>query len=131
MRNFKDESFVAQYLSPKLIRDLKLFSVLDDDADNQLEISAIHDDRGYQYIRQTLAEQYNLSAREPNIQIYNVNRRGDRSLTLRHLQNNRRPLNDDADEVLKHLARLWGFTVRMETVHEDGEVEMTHECRKG
>ncbi|MDX1251773.1 MAG: SpoVR family protein [Gammaproteobacteria bacterium] len=131
MRNFKDESFVAQYLSPKLMRDLKLFSVLDDDTDNQLEISAIHDDRGYQYIRQALAEQYNLSAREPNIQIYNVNRRGDRSLTLRHLQNNRRPLNDDADEVLKHLARLWGFTVRMETVHEDGEVELTHECRKG
>ncbi|MFZ5593949.1 MAG: SpoVR family protein [Pseudomonadota bacterium] len=131
MRNFKDESFVAQYLSPKLIRDLKLFAVLDDEADNQLEISAIHDERGYQYIRQALAEQYNLSTREPNIQIYNVNRRGDRSLTLRHLQNNRRPLNDDADEVLKHLARLWGFTVRMETVHEDGEVEMTHECRKG
>ena len=31
MRNFKDESFVAQYLSPKLIRDMKLFAVVDDD----------------------------------------------------------------------------------------------------
>ncbi len=131
MRNFKDESFIAQYLSPKLIRDLKLFSVLDDDADNQLEISAIHDERGYRYIRQALAENYNLGNREPNIQVYNVNRRGDRSLTLRHIQHNRRPMNDDADEVLKHLARLWGFTVRLETVHEDGEVEVTHECRRG
>ncbi len=131
MRNFKDESFIAQYLSPKLIRDLKLFAVLDDDADNQLEISAIHDERGYRDIRQALAENYNLGNREPNIQVYNVNRRGDRSLTLRHIQHNRRPMNDDADEVLKHLARLWGFTVRLETVHEDGEVEMTHECRRG
>ena len=40
MRNFKDESFIAQYLSPRLIREFKLFSVLDDDAQEQLEISA-------------------------------------------------------------------------------------------
>ncbi len=131
MRNFKDESFIAQYLSPKLIRDLKLFAVLDDDTDNQLEISAIHDEHGYRDIRQALAENYNLGNREPNIQVYNVNRRGDRSLTLRHIQHNRRPLNDDAGEVLKHLTRLWGFTVRLETVHENGEVEVTHECRRG
>ena len=35
MRNFKDESFIAQYLSPKLIRDLKLFAMLDDDQRGQ------------------------------------------------------------------------------------------------
>ena len=29
MRNFKDESFIAQYLSPRLIRDLRLFVVAD------------------------------------------------------------------------------------------------------
>lgn len=130
MRNFKDESFVAQYLSPKLIRDLKLFAVLDDDADNELEISAIHDDRGYQHIRQTLANHYNLGNREPNIQVYNVNRRGDRSLTLRHIQHNRLPLHEGTDQVLKHLMRLWGFTVRLETVYEDGRVSLTHECCK-
>jgi stage V sporulation protein R len=72
MRNFKDESFIAQYLSPRLIRDLKLFAVLDDDQDEQLEISAIHDDAGYRKVRQLLAEQYNLGNREPNIQVYNV-----------------------------------------------------------
>ena len=81
----------------------------------QLEISAIHDDRGYRYIRQALADQYNLGSREPNIQVYNVNRRGDRSLTLRHTQYSRRPLGESADEVVRHIARLWGFTVRLET----------------
>ena len=30
MRNFKDESFIGQYLSPKLMRDFRLFAVLDD-----------------------------------------------------------------------------------------------------
>ena len=129
MRNFKDESFIAQFLSPKLIRDLRLFAVLDDDSKNTLEITAIHDEAGYKKVRQAMVEQYNLGSREPNLQVYNVDLRGDRSLTLRHIQHNRKPLSDSADEVLKHLARLWGFTVRIDSIKEDGSRELTHECR--
>jgi spore cortex formation protein SpoVR/YcgB (stage V sporulation) len=128
MRNFKDESFIAQYLSPRLIREFKLFSVLDDDSREQLEISAIHDEKGYHNIRQSLAEQYNLGSREPDIQIYNVNRRGDRSLTLRHTQYHRRPLAESSDEIVKHITRLWGFTVRLESALENDKVERTQEC---
>ena len=128
MRNFKDESFIAQYLSPKLIRDFKFFSVLDDDSDSHMEVSAIHDDAGYRHVRQMLASHYNLSVREPNIQIYNVNLRGDRSLTLRHIQHHRQPLADDMNEIMRHFVRLWGFNVRLETVYEDGRIELSHEC---
>ena len=130
MRNFKDESFIAQYLSPKLIRDFRLFSVLDDDEDNYLEVSAIHDDAGYRHVRRVLASQYNLSVREPNIQVYNVDLRGDRSLTLRHIEHKRQPLAEDTEEIMKHLLRLWGFNVRLETMHEDGSVELAYEARK-
>jgi len=130
MRNFKDESFIAQYLSPKLIRDFRLFSVLDDDSDNYLEVSAIHDDAGYRHVRSALANQYNLSVREPNIQVHNVNLRGDRSLTLRHIQHNRQPLAEDTDEIMKHVARLWGFNVRLETMLEDGQVELCYESQR-
>ncbi len=129
MRNFKDESFVAQYLSPKVMRDLRLFAVLDDEREDTLEISAIHDDGGYRRVRAMLSEQYNLGSREPYIQVWNVDLRGDRSLTLRHQQHQRRPLGDSADEVMKHLARLWGFTVRLETVDAEGQVELLHEVR--
>jgi spore cortex formation protein SpoVR/YcgB (stage V sporulation) len=122
MRNFKDESFINQFLSPRLIRELRLFSVLDDDNEDELEISAIHDEHGYRHIRNRLAKQYDLSMREPNIQVYNVDLRGDRSLTLRHIQQARRPLNKDTNEVIRHLARLWGFHVRIETVNEDKPV---------
>ena len=122
MRNFKDESFIAQYLSPKVMRDLKLFSVLDDDQKDNLEISAIHNDEGYRYIRSALAAQYNLGNREPNIEVYNVDIRGDRSLTLRHKQNDRKSLAASSPEVLKHLYQLWGFTVRLETVDENDNV---------
>jgi spore cortex formation protein SpoVR/YcgB (stage V sporulation) len=121
MRNFKDESFVAQYLSPKLIRDLKLFAMVDDDQDDKLEVAAIHDDAGYRTVRQLLAEQYNLGNREPNIQVYEVDVFGDRSLTLRHYMHDRRPLGESTPEMLRHVARLWGYTVRIESVDQDGE----------
>jgi stage V sporulation protein R len=130
MRNFKDESFIAQYLSPKVIRDFKLFSVVDDDSKNELEIPSIHNEEGYQQIRQSLSEMFNIGSNEPNIQVYNVNRRGDRSLTLRHIQYNRRPLGETTEEVTRHIARLWGFTVRLETVRENGKVEVIYECKK-
>ena len=131
MRNFKDESFIAQYLSPKLIRDFRFFTVLDDDLEDELEVVAIHDDRGYREVRRALVDQYNLSNREPNVQVHNVARRGDRSLTLRHTQQDRRPLDDSHEEVLKHVARLWGFNVRMETVYENGRCELLHEVTPG
>ncbi|SFZ79063.1 SpoVR family protein [Chitinimonas taiwanensis] len=129
MRNFKDESFIAQYLSPKLIRDFRLFAVRDDDQEAQLEVSAIHDDAGYRAIRQKLADQYNLGNREPNIQIWDVNTRGDRALTLRHTQHNRRPLANSVHEVLKHIARLWGFSVKLESCDPEGRVILSYDCK--
>src|SRR5512139_126318 len=120
MRNFKDESFVAQYLSPKLIRDLKLFAMVDDDREDKLEVAAINDDAGYRAVRQLLAEQYKLGNREPNIQVYEVDVYGDRSLTLRHYMHDRRPLGESTPEMLRHVARLWGYTVRIESVDHDG-----------
>ena len=89
---------------------------------DSLEVSAIHDDSGYQYVRQALSRQYDIHHREPNIQVWSVNLRGDRSLTLRHTQHNDRPLGDGTREVLKHVARLWGFPVHMESVTPSGDI---------
>ena len=123
MRDFKDESFILQFLSPKLIRELKLFSVLDDEEKDYLEVTAIHDDAGYQAIRESLSANYNLGNLEPNIQVYNVNVRGDRALTLRHDMHRGRPLErESAEEVVRHLQQLWGFDVVLESV-ADGAVK--------
>jgi stage V sporulation protein R len=123
MRNFKDESFIGQYLSPKLMRDFRFFSIQDDEAESELEVSAIHDDAGYRKVREALSRQYDLGHREPNIQVWSVNLRRDRALTLRHVQHNDRPLDDGAQEVLKHVARLWGFGVHLDSVNASGEVK--------
>ncbi|MCV6606250.1 MAG: SpoVR family protein, partial [Porticoccaceae bacterium] len=45
MENFKDDSFILQFLSPKVIRDLKLFTIIDDDQQDHLEVGAIHDEQ--------------------------------------------------------------------------------------
>jgi stage V sporulation protein R len=41
-----------------------------------------------------------------------------------------RPLDErEADEVLRHLGRLWGFHVRLESIDGQGRVESTREWR--
>jgi stage V sporulation protein R len=122
MRNFKDESFIQQYLSPKLIRDFKLFSLYDDEHSPKYLIDAIHNEKGYQTIRDNLSRQYDLSYREPNIQVWSVDLRGDRSLTLRHTMQDNIPLSEDCTEVMKHLHSLWGFDIHLETYSEGKKV---------
>jgi stage V sporulation protein R len=128
MENFKDESFVMQFLSPKVIRDFKLFSFIDDDKDSKLEISAIHNKNGYKKIREKLSNQYNVINYIPDIQVTNVDRWGDRSLTLRHYMSNRKPLDEkNSAEVLKHLHRLWGFGIKLESTDERDKIRATYE----
>lgn len=128
MQNFKDESFISQYLSPNIIRQFKLFSILDDDKKNYLSVSAIHDEQGYKDIRQMLSQQYNLSNIEPNIQVQKVDITGDRSLTLRYVPTNRIPLAKSRHEVVKHLHRLWGFDIRLEESSEEGGQTIIASC---
>jgi stage V sporulation protein R len=126
MRNFKDESFILQYLSPKVIRDLKFFSIKDDDQAEHYKITGIHDEDGYRYVREQLSLQYNLSMQEPNIQVWDVDLRGDRSLTLRHVPNQRIPLANNTESVLKHVHRLWGFDVHLYSVDENETTKEFH-----
>jgi stage V sporulation protein R len=128
MEHFKDESFISQYLSPKVIRDFKLFGVLDDQKRSQLSISAIHDDQGYQDIRNILSQQYNLSNIEPNIQVQKVQVDGDRSIILRYIPFDNIPLADNHQEVLKHLHRLWGFNVTLEQIDDSGDASTLSTC---
>ncbi len=123
MQNFKDESFIQQYLSPKLIRDFKLFSLYDDERAPKYLVDAIHNEKGYRTIRDNLSQQYDLSYREPNIQAWSVDLTGDRSLTLRHTMQDNIPLSDDCAEVMKHLHTLWGFDIHLETYSEGKRIK--------
>ncbi|HEY1058445.1 MAG TPA: SpoVR family protein [Limnobacter sp.] len=117
MRNFKDESFIRQFLSPKVIRDFRLFAIADHASESDLVIDSIHNDEGYRRIRTLLADQYARESMVPDIQVTSYARMTDRSLTLSHMSRRGRPLNDgEAEKTLAHVERLWGFPVHLETI---------------
>lgn len=119
--NFRDESFILQYLSPKVMRDFQLFSIGDHDEDF-FEVTNIHNDNGYKGIRRKLSRQYQYGNMIPDIQVYNSNLEGDRTLELHHYMVKNMTLDSaSADECMKHLKRLWGFDVILVSLDENGE----------
>jgi spore cortex formation protein SpoVR/YcgB (stage V sporulation) len=133
VENFKDESFIQQFLSPKVIRDFKMFTIHDDVDDPKLEISGIHNKQGYEIIRDIISQHYNMGYNVPDIQVYDVDRWGDRTMTLRHFMVNDRPLDlNDTIETLKHVAYLWGYDVKLESVSGPTDcVTSVYELTKG
>ncbi|MGV3739831.1 MAG: SpoVR family protein [Gammaproteobacteria bacterium] len=129
MRYYKDESFIAQFLSPKLMRDLKLFHLMDDENHPELHIEAIHNEAGYQRIREALSSQYNLSHNEPDIQVFMVDLEGTRELILHHTQYQNMPLHSQTThEVLKHLHTLWKFPITLKSLSSDGQKVTEFRC---
>ncbi|MDQ0468393.1 SpoVR family protein [Labrys wisconsinensis] len=113
--NYRDESFIRQFLSPNLIRRFKLFVLSDKAADPQYRIEAIHDDEGYRRVRNALADSYDVTAAEPDIQVVDVDLLGNRQLVLRHDARNGVGLGPRSrDQVLAHIRTLWGYDVRLE-----------------
>ncbi len=112
--DYRDESFIRQFLSPHLIRKMKLFAVRDDAAAPDLAVTAIHDERGYRDVRRSLAAMYDIAVLEPDIQIVDVDLAGDRRLVLHHRVHDGQLLTEsDALRVLRHIASLWGYGVKL------------------
>lgn len=113
--NYRDESFIQQFLSPKVMRELKLFAVRDNAEDPVYTVAAIHNDAGYRKLRTSLARLYDLASHQPDIQVVGANLAGDRTLLLRHNRHRGIPLAQGTkDAVLKHIRRLWGYSVELE-----------------
>jgi len=112
--NYRDESFVLQYLSPKVMRDFRLFH-LKNDADNPaMRVEAIHDEQGYRKVRRMLARQYDVSTQDPDIQVTDADLAGSRRLVLTHFVRDGILLDkEECDRTLMHVARLWGYRVRL------------------
>ncbi|MEZ5959324.1 MAG: SpoVR family protein [Hyphomonadaceae bacterium] len=125
--NFRDESFVSQYLSPQCIRDFGLFNVHDDEEEEDMNVSAIHDERGYRKIRRGLSKHYDIAYRDPDIQIVDVDLAGDRKLILSHRVLDGMTLEEgDTDKVLQHVADLWGYDVKLVEADDSGTVRAEH-----
>ena len=112
--NYRDESFILQYLSPAMIRQFRLFQISDDSTKPVLRVEAIHDELGYRRVRSGLSRQYDLSRREPDIQVVDVDLTGDRCLILAHYAHDGVLLEEKSCRaVLRHTATLWGYSVKL------------------
>ena len=121
VENYRDESFVLQFLSPKVARQFKLFSLKIKEGLNYLSVEATHDDDSFLDIRRTLAEQYDLSRQIPQIEITGVDWKGDRWLHMEHRTKNKQRLNyEDMKKTVGHINKLWGFSVKMNYVDLEG-----------
>ncbi len=126
--NFRDESFVLQFLSPAVIRQFRMFRLLDDTSDPTLLVDAIHDDAGYRAIRRTLARSYDPAEGDPDVQVVDVDLAGDRRLMLQHRTRPGQLLAQrDAELTLRYVAALWGYEVKLQEVDSETEAVLaTH-----
>jgi len=124
-KNFRDESFIRQYLSPKVIRDMQMFSIVDSEESRYYKVDAIHNERGYKKIRKALADSYLRDNRVPNIQITRIAEYSNREMVLTHYVKDGVMLDENsAKQTLDYVHYLWGFPVYLYDVYEDGERDL-------
>ena len=112
--NYRDESFILQYMSPAIMRKFKLFQISDDSSKPSLRVEAIHDEIGYRKLRSALSKQYDLSRREPDVQVVDVDLTGDRCLILAHYVHEGVLLDEKTcRSVLRYAGFLWGYGVKL------------------
>jgi stage V sporulation protein R len=128
--HYRDESFVLQYLSPKLMRDFRLFAVGDDAKDQAMRVASIHDEQGYRDVRRRLSRHYDVAAQDPDLQVTEADLAGSRRLVITHHVRNGVVLDKtEAERTLQYLAQLWGYRVKLvEAERDGGRVLKEHEA---
>ncbi len=115
--NYRDDSFIAQFLSPHLMRKWRLFHIVDQEDAPKLKVESIHNERGYHDLRRSLASEYEVGRHTPDIQVVDVDLAGSRRLVLHHRVFAGKILDVvDTAQVLRHLTSLWGYDVVLEEV---------------
>lgn len=115
--NYRDESFVLQFLSPKIIRKFKLFAISDDANFDDYEVLGVQSDEDVYIIRDILSRRYNLSYSLPHIQVTGVDEENTRTLFIQHVIRTEQILQfDNLLDVRKYISYLWGYPVDIEEV---------------
>lgn len=123
MENFRDESFIEQYLSPKVMRDFRMFMINDDASKMNYEVSAIHNEAGYRKVRKQLAEAQRLENKVPQLRVIKADMRGDRKLVIEHQAYGGVVLDEKSlNPVIQHIAHLWGYNVVIRSVQDGAEL---------
>lgn len=120
--NFRDESAVRQFLTPKLVKDFGFFEILDEEGHKTYEVAAIQDEEDFERIRTKLAEQYTYSNWFPRMEIDSVTPAGD--LVINYYVKDGIPLEQGEDNygrAMAYVMKLWGGGIRLDAITETGK----------
>lgn len=114
--DYNDESLVAQFLSPNLMRKYKMMLVKAYGTGDRALVTEICDDAGYEAIRKNLSCSYNPINHVPEITVKKADLKKDRYLQLEYSPYNGRRLDEGyANDTLRAIMQLWGYNVILET----------------
>ena len=117
--NYRDEGFIAQFLSPNLMREMRMMSASISGTSGK--VAEICDDIGYLNLRNALSNSYNMINYVPEIVVNHAKMKGDRTLVLEYRQfKNRELYKSYATKTISHVKYLWGYDVKMVKRKEDG-----------
>lgn len=124
VKNYRDESFVRQFLSHELVKKMRLFVLNNNTEKDHYLVKNIHTMEDFRQVRDALAKRFEVSEVIPDIQITDVNLQGNRTLRLTHYVSNGRLLKKkEARKVLTHVQKLWGYKVQLNSVSSDSSLE--------
>ena len=130
MQNYRDESFILQFLSPKVLRDFKLMHIHTDEDADVWDVHQTASVEGFEAVRRELAANHRMEVYLPEISAVRYRLDTDRSLLLRHQAFQGKTLDpEQAEKTLAHLKFLWGYDVSLESVNTAGKVLRTFHGR--
>ena len=123
-QEFRDDGLIQQFLSPKVMRDMKLFSFDNEEGSRFYTISDVGNEQGYKNIRTALAYETSVGYRSADIQITDVDF-NTRTCVMTHFTSNGIMLDESsANRTLDYFRELWGFKVVLVTVDRASNFEL-------
>ncbi len=120
----RDVSFIRQYLTEALIRDLDLFQ--HEKRGNERVVTHVADAESWKKIRDTLIKGVG-TASLPVIKVADADFQGRRTLYLQHDYDGRELDLEYAEKTLRFTQQLWGFEVYLETFLEEKRHHLIHD----
>jgi stage V sporulation protein R len=109
----RDASFLRRFLTEDVIRELALFQ--HEKRGKERQVTKVADDEGWKSIKETLIQGVGTGS-FPTIKIEDADFNRSRSMYLKHYHDGRDLLLEYAEATLRHVRRLWGREVLLETL---------------
>lgn len=125
--NYNDSSFIRQFLSPKVIRDMKLIRINDSYRKDYYGIEDIHNEDGYESIAYALSKQCDFRTKLPLITITPLDLTKSRMLKMCHFEDENGDLDGESfDKMMSYIYSLWRNDIKFyiypcESLLEEGE----------